>query len=94
MIPPPAPASAPQENWPLFQISLSAASEHSERPAPVKVLEVKKLVVVAFELVELTAVKFWRVDEPVARMFPRVARPDELITLANRLVEKRLVVVA
>ena len=54
----------------------------------------KKLVVVAALEVELRAVKFWRVVEPVARMFARVARPEELMMFAKRLVEKKLVEVA
>jgi hypothetical protein len=36
VMPPPAPASAPQENWPVvaFQRSLSEEPEQEERPAP------------------------------------------------------------
>ena len=41
-----------------------------------------------------TKVKFWRVEEPVARMLARVARPEELMIEAKRLVEKKLVEVA
>lgn len=52
------------------------------------------MVVVALVPVALTKVKFCRVEEPVARRLERVARPDELITLANKLVEKKLVEVA
>lgn len=66
-------------------------------PAFTKELEIEvtaRLVEVALELVELTAVKFCSVDEPVARRLARVARPEELITPAKRLVEKKLVEVA
>src|SRR3989344_1588174 len=34
VMPPPAPASAPHENKPLFHMSLSAESAHSESPKP------------------------------------------------------------
>ena len=49
--------------------------------------ETARLVVVAAVVVELTAVKFWRVDEPVERRLAKVARDDELMTEAKRLVE-------
>ena len=45
-------------------------------------------------MVALTAVRFWRVVEPVTRRLPRVARPELLRTVLKRLVAKRLVVVA
>ena len=50
-------------------------------------------------VVELTAVKFWRVVEPVTRRLPRVARPELLIRVLMifvivPLVAKKLVVVA
>ncbi len=48
----------------------------------------KKLVVVAFVVVAFTPVKFWRVDELVARRFPRIP------LVARKLVAKKLVVVA
>jgi len=38
----------------------------------------KKLVEVAEVEVELTAVKFWRVDEPLAKMLAKVPRPVEV----------------
>ena len=39
----------------------------------------KRLVVVALDDVELTAVKFWKVDEELARMFWKVPRPVEVM---------------
>ncbi len=61
-------------------------------------------VLVAFVVVELSAVKFCRVEEPVARILAALNRPllfmfPALSKVANRLVElavvaKRLVVVA
>ena len=54
----------------------------------------KRLVVVALVEVELRAVKFCKVDEPVVMRLPRVARPELLMMEDHRLVEKRLVVVA
>ncbi len=55
---------------------------------------VEKLVEVAEVVVEFTAVKFWRVVEPIARMLPRVARPEAFNVVPKRFVEKKLVVVA
>ena len=43
---------------------------------------------------ELTAVKFCKVEEPVARMFPAVSKDEMRPLVAVKLVEKRLVVVA
>ena len=54
----------------------------------------KKLVVVADVPVALTKVKFCKVEEPVARRLARVAREEELMTDAKRLVEKKSVEVA
>ena len=49
--------------------------------------ETARLVVVAAVPVAFTKVKFWRVDEPVERRLAKVARDDELMTEAKRLVE-------
>jgi hypothetical protein len=38
-----------------------------------------KLVVVALDEVELTAVKFWKVDEAVAKMLAKVPRPVDVM---------------
>ena len=74
-----------------------------ERPKPerlvperlvVEAVVEKKLVVVAAVVVDLLAVKFCKVEEPVRRRLERVARPEELIILANKLVLKKLVEVA
>ena len=59
----------------------------------------KKLVVVAEVEVELTAVKFWRVVEPMTRRSPEelmvvVAVPPILKELPVKMLEKRLVEVA
>ena len=43
---------------------------------------------------ELTAVKFCKVEEPETSRFARVAREEELMIEAKRLVEKKLVEVA
>jgi hypothetical protein len=51
----------------------------------------KKLVVVAFVLVEFSAVKFWRVLEPVTRRLARVPRPLKNVVPKVANVEKRLV---
>ena len=47
-----------------------------------------RLVVVACEVVALTAVKFWRVVEPVARIFPNVPAAVVVILLAVEIVPK------
>ena len=65
-------------------------------PDVVRVPVTFKLVVVALVVVELIAVKFWRVDEPVTKRLPRVARPELLKMVLNALVkvpieEKKLV---
>ena len=39
-------------------------------------------------------VKFCRVDEPEARMFPNVPRPELLWVVENKVVANKLVVVA
>ena len=39
-------------------------------------LEIAKLDVVAFEVVALSAVKFWRVDEPFTRRLASVVNPE------------------
>ena len=39
----------------------------------------KKLVVVAEVPVALTKVKFWRVEDPVAKRFTKVPRPEEVM---------------
>jgi hypothetical protein len=75
VIPPPAPASAPQENCPLLQSNLSDEFAQAERPAPVKVLAMFTLVLVAFVLVLLRKVTFWRVDDPVTRRLASVPNP-------------------
>jgi hypothetical protein len=58
-----------------------------ERPKPemfvpkrlvVEAVVAKREVVVAADEVELTAVKFWRVDDPLALMFANVPRPVEV----------------
>jgi hypothetical protein len=56
--------------------------------------ETARLVVVAALEVELTAVKFWRVDEPVARTLAEVRRAPMKELVEVKEVEKRLVVVA
>ena len=42
----------------------------------------------------LTKVKFCKVEEPVARMFASVARPEAFKVVPKRFEEKKLVVVA
>jgi hypothetical protein len=54
----------------------------------------KKLVVVALVPVALTKVKFWRVEEPVARKFGTVSRPVVFNVPKLPTVEKNDVVVA
>jgi hypothetical protein len=54
----------------------------------------KKLVEVLFEVVELTPVKFCRVDEPVTRRLLAVKSPDVLIEPKVAAVAKRFVEVA
>jgi len=54
----------------------------------------KRFVVVALVPVALTKVKFCKVEEPVARRLPRVAKLELVKLVDKRLVEKRLVVVA
>ena len=44
-------------------------------------MEAKREVEVEFEVVELIAVKFWRVDDPVARRLGVVRRPVESIVV-------------
>ncbi len=58
-----------------------------------------KLVVVADVPVALVKVKFWRVEEPVARILPNVPRPEMFAVVPKRfvkvpVVEKKFVVVA
>ena len=43
----------------------------------------KRLVVVAFVEVLLTAVKFWKVDEAVARMFEKVVSAENTLRPVN-----------
>jgi hypothetical protein len=59
----------------LLQSNLSDEFAQAERPAPVKVLAMFMLVLVAFVLVLLCAVKFWRVEEPVTRRLASVPNP-------------------
>ena len=54
----------------------------------------KKLVVVAFVPVAFEKVKFCKVEEPLARMFPKVPNPELLNIVLKSVVENRFVVVA
>jgi hypothetical protein len=54
----------------------------------------KWLVVVAFVLVLLSAVKFWRVVEPVTRRLPSVASPEVNEVVNDPREAKKLVEVA
>ena len=73
----------------------------SWRPVPVmservseprrRMEETAREVEVEFVVVEVRAVKFCNVVEPRARMFARVARPDEVRFPVLREVEKRFV---
>ncbi len=56
MIPPPEPASVPQVNTPFCHRSLSAGFAQEVRPAPVKLLEMFRFVVVALVVVELPVI--------------------------------------
>jgi hypothetical protein len=58
------------------------------------IVEMARLVVVACDEVELTAVKFWRVDEPLARMFAKVPSPVDVRSPPFAVVKKKLVVEA
>lgn len=55
---------------------------------------IAKPVVVELVVVLFPAVKFWRVEEPLTRRLPRVAREELLKLVLERVVEKKLVVVA
>ena len=79
-------SSVSQPKMPLVQVTKDPEAQ-VERPKPeilvpvrlvVEALVAKKLVVVAEVEVELTAVKFWRVDEPLAKMLAKVPRPVEV----------------
>jgi hypothetical protein len=54
----------------------------------------KWLVVVAFVLVLLRKVTFWRVDDPVTRRLPAVARPEMNEVVNDPREAKKLVEVA
>ena len=57
-------------------------------------LVAKRYVEVAADEVELTAVKFWNVEEPVARRLPAVKSEFTKALVKVPLVEKRAVEVA
>ena len=78
-------------------IPLTVAEPNVPAVAKRLVLEavvLKRLVVVALVPVALTKVKFCKVDEPVESKLARVAREEELMMEAKRLVEKKSVEVA
>ncbi len=56
-----------------FQRSLSPPAEHEVRPAPVMVEAMLKVVVVAFVVVALRAVKSWKVEEAETKRLVLVA---------------------
>jgi len=96
-VPPPVPQAVPVLE--MRPVILNCA-QPVEPPADettrfvVEAVVTESVVLVALVVVELSPVKFWRVEEPVARMLARVARPEELMIEAKRLVEKKLVEVA
>ena len=65
--------SVPQLNLPVAQVSLPVVELQVCKSAPkklvVEAVVVKRLVEVAEVVVELDAVKFWRVLEELARIF-------------------------
>jgi hypothetical protein len=52
---------------------------------------VKKLVEVALVEVELIAVKFWRVDEPLTKRLERVAKPPVAVRVPVKLAALEIV---
>jgi len=76
-----------------FDADKRPVSESAPPFAPVKkrfVLDAvvaKRLVVVAFVVVELSPVKFWRVEEPVTRRFESVERPPVAVRVVPTLRE-------
>ncbi len=56
--------------------------------------EIARFVVVACVVVPLTAVKFWKVDEALARMLANVPVPDEVMLPPLAEVKKKFVVEA
>ena len=60
----------------------------------VEAVPVKKLVEVLLVVVEFRPVKFCNVDEPRESKLPKVPRPELLWVVENKVVAKRLVVVA
>ena len=102
-------SSTSQPNVPPAQVK-TLFDWQVERPAPLKravkrlveeAVVLKKLVEVALELVELTAVKFWRVVEPTTKRSPEALMVEVAVAptlrrpavrvLANKLVEVALV---
>ena len=51
----------------------------------------KRVVVVALVVVELTAVKFWRVEEPVSKRFERVVKPPVAVSVPVKLAADEMV---
>ena len=79
-------SSVSQPKMPPVQVTKEPEAQ-VERPKPemlvpqrlvVLAVVAKKLVVVAEVEVELRAVKFWRVVEPLAKMLAKVPRPVEV----------------
>jgi hypothetical protein len=62
-----------------------------ERRSVVEALVAKKLVVVAAELVERSAVKFCKVEEPVTRRLERVVSPPVAVTVPVKLAALEIV---
>ena len=91
VMPPPAPASDPQPNCPLDQVSLPDVGSQVESPAPkklvVEAVVAKKLVVVAELVVPRRAVKFCRVEDPVTRRFESEERPPVAVRVVPTTTE-------
>ena len=65
-----------------------------EKKLVVDALVEKRFVVVAEVPVAFMNVKFCKVEEPAARRFPNVPRPELLCVVENNVVAKKFVVVA
>ena len=100
---PPAPVASPPSQSPAPPVIETQKSDQAVPVVPKTVKEVptarlvveavvaKKLVVVALVPVALTKVKFWRVDEALARILAKVPVPDEVRFPPLPVVKKRFV---
>ena len=74
----------------LVVVAFAIVAFVAER-VPAVVLVAKVLVEVAFVVVAFVAVKFWRVVEPVARMFAEVRVPVRVSLVPREFVKERFV---